>query len=162
MIVKLLQWWADRSRIEIISGHGDDTPYLIRYHLINNRFFKLYLHYFLRSDLDDPHDHPWSFWTWMVRGSYVEELYNRRTRAFSRDVRSQFGRRSAYRHAEDAHRIKVPTVYDVRKDNWKAGAPMTLFFAFKKRRDWGFIENYRTAPHWIRWDVYLSKKGLAG
>lgn len=157
MLIKILQWWAFRSKVEVICGHGSDSPYLVRYHLINNRFGKLYLHYFLRSDLDDPHDHPWDFWTLMLQGAYTEELYNWRTRSFQQTRRTPNLNALIGRRAEDIHRIVVDQEYDMNStDEWRK-APMTLFFARSKRQEWGFVENYRDGPQWMHWAKYVSE-----
>lgn len=161
MLLKLLNFWAYRSRVECIQGHGGTGTYLIRYHLINNRFCKLYLHYFLRSDLDDPHDHPWDFWTLMLRGAYREELYDWRTRSFKNVYRHVRCNSLVRRRAEDIHRIVVSQSYDMDvADNWRTDAPMTLFFALRKRKTWGFVEDPETAPKWKLWDRYLRDKYL--
>lgn len=156
LLIQALEFWADRSDVELISGHGDpDSVYLVRYHLMNNRFFKLYLHYFLRSDLDDPHDHPWGFWTLMLRGAYTEELYDWRTRKFT-TLRRIPGKNSLVsRNADAIHRVIVDrTLTQDQKDQ----APMTLFFATKKTKEWGFIKNYKKGPKWVHWKEYVGIK----
>lgn len=158
-MMRLLLYWARCSRIECITGHGDpDSVYLVRYHLINNRFMKLYLHYFLRSDPDNPHDHPWDFWTFMVRGAYTEDLYDWRTRAFTETRRTTSQSRFIKRKADSVHRIRVDKAYDLndRTDNWKQ-APMTLFFALGKYREWGFVNDYATGPRWEHHASYLKR-----
>lgn len=155
MLIKLLEFWAQRSHVEIITGHGDgDSVYLVRYHLINNRFFKLYLHYFLRSDLDDPHDHPWSSISLGIQNEYTEEIYDWRTRKFTALRRRPGG--LIFRPAKLVHRIKVdnPTIMDM-AGNWRK-APTTLFFAFTKSQEWGFVEHSSMAPRWKFWKDYLA------
>lgn len=46
-------------------------PYMTRY-----RFGRLMVHVFYRADNDDPHDHPWPFWTFPLH-SYVEEVFTK-------------------------------------------------------------------------------------
>lgn len=155
----LLTFWSQFVRCEVISGHGDVTPYLIRYHLVNNRFFKVYLHYFLRSDLDDPHCHPWNFATLMLRGAYTEELYDWRTRAFTRLRRTPTENALIFRKAEDTHRVVVDKDLSRTSEKvWKKKAASTLFFAARKTKEWGFVENYKTGPRWKLWSEYLKEK----
>lgn len=47
---------------------------MLRWFLIpKNRFLKIYLHKFMRSDEDRAlHDHPWSFLSIILRGGYFE------------------------------------------------------------------------------------------
>ena len=61
---------------DFIIGDPDD-PYLLRWWIIpRNRFFNIYLHKFLRSDNDVPHDHPW--WSLLIAlwGYAEEEVFN--------------------------------------------------------------------------------------
>ncbi|MEO1523595.1 MAG: hypothetical protein AAFU78_22845 [Cyanobacteria bacterium J06633_2] len=52
-----------------------DNPYLLRWYLIpRNRFFNVYLHRFLRSDQDVPHDHPWWSLSLALWGTAREEI----------------------------------------------------------------------------------------
>ena len=156
ILIKLLKFWAAKSRLELIAGHGDsDSVYLVRYHLINNRFFKLYLHYFLRSDRDDFHDHPWAFTTLMLQGAYTEELYDWRTRTYTQMRRNPSLNALITRKAEDIHRVVVDQTLTVEQ---KDQAPMTLFLSGKKTKEWGFIKNYATAPIWTHWEEYLGVK----
>lgn len=157
MLIRFLEWWSGFSRCEVISGHGCVTPYLVRYHLINLPFCKLYLHYFLRSDADDPHDHPWDFTTYMLRGTYTEEVYDIHERHFTRWKR--YPGDVLKRKAEDIHRIRVRRSVRINSySEWKRMAPVTLFFATRKRKEWGFIRNYKTKPRWVHWKEYLDSK----
>lgn len=156
---KILEFWAARSRIEVISGHGATTPYLIRYHLINNRFFKLYMHYFLRSDLDDPHDHPWKWASFMIQGAYTEEVYDWRTRSFTKLRRSPSLNRFVVRGAKDLHRVTVDRDLSLEPESvWRKEAACTLFTTLNKTQEWGFVENYETGPRWKHWAAYLAEK----
>lgn len=163
MLKSILNYWASWSRIEVITGHGADTPYLVRSHLINNRWFKLYLHRFLRSDLEDFHDHPWSSVSLGISGTYVEEIYDWRTRTFQ-TLHRKAGR-LIYRPATLLHRIKVGREYDLSKGRDWLNAPTTLFFAFTKTQEWGFVRDYATAPRWVHWSEYVveeQKRGAGG
>lgn len=65
------------------------------------------IHIFYRCDYDDPHDHPYGFWTFPLR-SYVEEVFepienSRKMRSYRRIVRAF---RWHYRPAEHIHRIR--------------------------------------------------------
>ncbi|MFY9716316.1 MAG: hypothetical protein WAK40_00025, partial [Thermoplasmata archaeon] len=54
----------------------EDLLYLRRFILLGTRFGNVYLHHICRSDDDaDPHDHPWSFVTFILSGEYVNVQY---------------------------------------------------------------------------------------
>lgn len=55
----------------------DGDPYSPHYHepyLTRYRLGRLMIHVFYRQDHDDPHDHPWPFWTFPLH-DYVEEVF---------------------------------------------------------------------------------------
>ena len=73
MLLKLLERF-DRKRI--VMDRVNNEPYLERYYLFlkdRKRFpFNVFLHKFLKSDPDDVHDHPWPYFTLILRGGYWE------------------------------------------------------------------------------------------
>jgi len=73
MFLKLLEK-LDRKRI--VMDRVEDQPYLERYYVFlkdRKRFpFNVFLHHFLRSDPDDVHDHPWGYFTIILKGGYWE------------------------------------------------------------------------------------------
>ena len=60
----------------VIMDRQADEPYLERYYLFlkdRGTFpFNIFLHKFLKSDPDDLHDHPWRYFTFILRGGYWE------------------------------------------------------------------------------------------
>lgn len=123
-----------------IIGRPDD-PYLLRWYVIpRNRFINVYLHKFMRSDVDTLHDHPWWFVSLILRGGYVEVSETRFTRKMAAlcrtsvfDVRSPFWRRCiAYRPATYRHQVKLPIENGVEQPCW------TLIITGRNTRTWGF------------------------
>ncbi len=106
--------------------------YMRRWRLIHNRFFGVRVHCIHRSDIDrDLHDHPFSFMSILLRGSYVEETVDGNKR--------QYGAGSIlFRSAEALHRLEV------RDPVW------TLVIRGPSRRDWGFL----TSRGWVTADDY--------
>jgi hypothetical protein len=55
----------------VIGKQGN--PMMKRLRMIQTPWFGVYLHFIYREDLDPvPHDHPWNFWRFVLRGGYVE------------------------------------------------------------------------------------------
>ncbi len=137
-------------RKKIIYGceaRGDaQSPYLTRYTLLATRWFQLCIHVFHRSDSPDLHDHPWDFWTLLLRGGYAEEVRTPgRTTVLLHPPGSLL-----YRPAEHAHRVILWTKPD--------GSPqraVTLVLMLRRRREWGFFEK----AGWTRWIEYFTSKG---
>jgi hypothetical protein len=69
MIKKLFQRW---NRHRVIMDRVNGEPYLERYYVFlkdRDRFpFNIFVHKFLKSDPDDVHDHPWPYFTIILKG----------------------------------------------------------------------------------------------
>jgi hypothetical protein len=145
MLLKLLER-LDRKRI--VMDRVNDEPYLERYYLFlkdRKRFpFNVFLHKFLKSDPDDLHDHPWPYFTLILRGGYWEWIPQFNSKG------EKFGEISVWRgpghfrfsKASSYHRIELdPTV-----TCW------TLFCPGPQQKDWGFLSKGR----WVQWEQYLA------
>lgn len=65
--------WGLNSRF--IIGQ-QNNPMLKRWRLLQTPLFGLYIHFIYREDFDQvPHDHPWRFWSFVIRGGYTESLW---------------------------------------------------------------------------------------
>lgn len=136
--------WALWSRMSIPCENG--LVYLARLRIIQTPWFGVYIHDIYEPDADrDPHNHPWSFISIVLRGHYVERLHPRpagfshheyieqRWRRFSAH---RMGRRSAHRIIEAAPGLK------------------TLILVGPRRSSWGFFTPSRFVP----WQEY--EKGI--
>jgi hypothetical protein len=166
-----------RTRDIVKPVHGVDTLYLRRFYICVTPWFSVFLHYIARSDDDRHcHDHPWDFWTLILRNGYLEEIRTRLTRNHEYDPRA---------HVHACPRCgKDLWVYDGPNDDvcpnprsmtsWEQQqAPVLLFrkaehthrvnitpslpawtlvVAKPARRVWGFW----TAEGWIDWRCYLG------
>lgn len=164
LFCKFLMWLCGKlNRIEYISENRGKVlaeVYLVRYNLIKNRYFSLYIHRFLKDDLDDLHDHPWNFATFMVQGSYTEVFYNGKAKnSFDPEFTSIVNYRSVKnlrfvtRKGDDFHKVVLDKQYSLETMN---DAPLTIFLAFTKYKNWGFI----TPNGWVhsRDYIYSEKK----
>lgn len=62
---------------EIISREG--LVHFRRYRLLETPWFAVYIHWIGRSDEDKhPHNHPWWFRSFILKGGYVEIVHNDR------------------------------------------------------------------------------------
>lgn len=130
MIKRFFRWLFRR---EDIGGVKD--PYLTRYHLLYTPLGRLYLHWFRRSDNSRClHDHPCSVWTFVFRGSYIEQLPDGTSRTISAPSIRRFP-------AEHLHRVEVP----VRNKTW------SICWFGRRRRTWGFL----TKKGWMNFKNYF-------
>lgn len=114
-----------------------ECPILHRWTLLKVAGCKLLLHHFLPESRDrDPHDHPCSFVTLVLRGGYVDISSAGRDRLRAGSVRR---RRAEHRHVT----IAGP------RGAW------TLVVMGPKRRPWGFWREGRWWP-WRRYEQWFG------
>lgn len=95
----------------------------------------IHLHTFYRPDEDEHlHDHPWDFWSLIIKGGYKEQTPNgeRKVRRFS----------LVKRKAEDAHKV-------IDLD----GITRSIVFTGPRRRQWGYNVDgkFLTNKEYRRW-----------
>jgi hypothetical protein len=106
-----------------------------------NRWFNIYLHYFLRSDDDRAlHDHPWLNCSILLAGEYTEH-----TIAPGGVAHRQVYKAGAIklRRAKAAHRVEL-----------HAGPCWSLFLTGPVIRDWGF----HCPAGWRPWQLFVSER----
>jgi len=128
------------GRYRVIMDRTDNEPYLERYYLFlkdrTNFPFNIFVHKFLKSDPDDLHDHPWGYFTLILRGGYWEYT-----------PEGKFWRGPGHfriNSANSLHRIEVEPGVNA----W------TLFIPFAKKREWGFIKKGK----WVQHEQYLNAR----
>ncbi len=138
--MKKLYYWF----ITLLSGKphfiigGLDNPYMYRWYLVpRNRLFNLYLHKFLRDDDDRAlHDHPWWFYSIMIRGGYNEVVPAAIGEYCTPDGNTVIERTApsiAFRPATHRHRVVL------HRDSSGAMKPAwTLILTGRVVRLWGF------------------------
>lgn len=156
--ILLARWCIRTNNVHFITGGPKgETVYLIRYIVFKSKYGCIYIHRFMRSDADDPHDHPWNFWTYILNGEYKEYYYDRDRPKINRNRFIDYWTRVvnvrkkgslAYRKATDVHRVVLDRSYDM-KDVHKA--PFTICFMGPRRREWGFWISSGTFVDWRRY-----------
>lgn len=141
---------AQLDRKRIVMDRASEEPYLERYYLFlkdRKHFpFNVFLHKFLKSDPDEVHDHPWNYFTIILKGGYYEWVPQfREDGTLSCEVRKWRGPgHFRFCRAESYHRIEL-----------KPGVTCwTLFMPGRQRREWGFLMN----DEWVEHGNYLQYK----
>lgn len=134
--------WALWSKMVIPCENGQ--VYLVRRRVVQTPLFGLYLHNLEAPDKEDPHDHPWPFLSFIVRGGYLEDFYpypwvcKTKVVPFMRE--QNWKRFSLHRmRTGSAHRIK----------SVQPGT-ISLILVGRRQRNWGFF----TKEGWVQWDQY--------
>ena len=147
MLLKLLERMGRRR---IVYDRVENEPYLERYYLFlreRERFpFNVFLHKFLKSDPDDVHDHPWPYFTVILKGGYYEWIpqFDSAGRKCGEIGHWRGPGHFRISSATSYHRIEL----DPDVTAW------TLFCPGPKQRDWGFLVKNR----WVQWQQYLAQR----
>lgn len=145
---------------ERIMDRDGQALYLERWVLLKSPWLCIYIHRFHQPDYDIPHDHPWWFFSLLLRGEYTEErlVPDIQKHGLLKAVQKQRHPGSLiFRKATDIHRVVFePSMTEIRN----AALPVTLFIAGPKTREWGFIEPNATGYRWESSDSYLAWKEL--
>ena len=151
MFQKFLNWLDHRGRKRIVYDRVDNEPYLERYYLFlkdrGEHFpFNIFLHRFLKSDIDDLHDHPWPFATVILKGGYWEWRPQFNSQGEKVGEIAKWCGPGSFRcaSANTFHRVEL----DPDIECW------TLFMPGPKQRDWGFLVKNK----WVQWEQYLANR----
>lgn len=126
-----------------VVGH-DQCPVMYRWTLGRPFGCKVMLHHFLpNGDDPEPHDHPWTFWTLILGGGYVDEQHYPDG---SVGLEPMFRGRIRRRTAEHMHRTLV-----------NPNGCWSIVVSMPASRDWGFLWN----GAWMPMAEYLDKRGEA-
>lgn len=157
---QLVKFCEYRGKVFYIKG-GDEnkTVYLVRYILFKSKYGCIYIHRFMRSDSDTPHDHPWNFFTYVIAGGYSEVFYQKKAQVengafaslWTKTVNSRVPGSVAYRKATDVHQVVVDQ--DRNMDQIEQ-APFTICLMGPRLREWGFWSDNGTT--WTDWRKYLN------
>lgn len=130
MQVLLIPDWNDPSKI-----------YLKRRRVIQTPWFGFFVHHIYLTDSQrDPHDHPWVFRTFVLRGGYTERLHTIPNVSLNYSY-LQFHKRFSW------HKMPLDQAHKIVLLNDKT---VTLVFVGKRRRSWGFF----TRDGFIDWTEY--------
>jgi hypothetical protein len=117
--------WALWQRTVIPCRDG--LVYLVRRRVIQTPWFAIYLHDIHEADADrDPHNHPWTFWSMVLRGSYTEQLHTVpyvhldtwRINHWGRFSLHRMGRETAHRITEAEPGLKTLVITGRRRSSW--------------------------------------------
>ena len=146
MIKKIFQ---KLGRHRVIRDRLDDEPYLERYYVfLKDRDwfpFNIFVHKFLKSDPDHLHDHPWPYFTLILKGGYYEWVpyYDKDNKKMTEICKWRGPGHFRICKATSYHRIDLnPAV-----------TAWTLFIPGPQKREWGFLVRNK----WIHNNDYLAK-----
>ena len=154
MFLKLLE---RLGRKRVIYDRIANEPYLERYYLFlkeRERFpFNVFLHKFLKGDPDDVHDHPWPYFTLILKGGYYEWVPEFNSLGHKTGEIRYWRGPGHFRtcSAGSYHRIEL----DPGVTAW------TLFMPGPHKREWGFLTGKNPRTDWEHNEDYLTRRGGA-
>jgi hypothetical protein len=108
----------------------------------------VYVHWIYLPDSDrDPHDHPWPFLSWVLRGGYREDIYRYSMHA---DGPSPDGWRERRRWS--VHRMPIDLAHQI---YYLEPATVTLVLVGRRQHTWGFW----TPDGFVPWTEYSNADG---
>jgi len=142
---------TDRKRT--IMDDKSNTPYLLRYYLLwRNRPswfpFNIFVNKYVISDSCELHDHPWDFFTVILRGGHWEHVFVDNNNKETLRVWRTAGYYQLV-HAECARRIELDET---------AGPCWTLCIPFCRWRPWGYyrrLEGGNESTRWMDYEHYF-------
>lgn len=158
----------------VIYSLDHESKYMTRFTFFEIGGWSLKLHRFHRGDEDrDLHDHPWSFWSLILRGGYWEVTQtpcpftvNTKMRGLHVFERNVYGEQCWYcsKPKSDVTRkwyprwsfLRRPAPWSHRVDlePGTEGKVWTLVLTAPKSREWGFS----TLCGWVPWFKYFDRK----
>jgi hypothetical protein len=139
--------WAD-----IPDARDIKRVYLRRLRILQTPWFALYLHFIYMPDEDrDPHDHPFSFKSLIVRGGYTEQVWP--------TCDCKIGKHLLGREEISARTWKRGSIHRTSRNvahmitTLKPGT-ITLVWAGAKKQEWGFYPGGLFEP----WQSYNREK----
>ena len=137
------------GRHRVIMDRQRDEPYLERYYVfLKDRTwfpFNIFVHKFLKSDPDHLHDHPWPYFTLILKGGYYEWVpyYDKDSDKMTEICKWRGPGHFRVCKATSYHRIDLnPEI-----------TAWTLFIPGPQKREWGFMVRNK----WVHNTEYLSK-----
>lgn len=117
--------WVLWRWVDIMKGHD---PYLTRLIIFRCPWFQVFLHWIHKPDEDDAvHDHPWSFLSILLRGSYIEDAgIPSRNQKWLSHFRRRRVRFFNFKNSKDAHQII------------ETHGAVSLIITGPKTKSWGF------------------------
>lgn len=136
--------WALWRWLAIPDQRNPDEIYLLRLRVVQTPWFYLYIHWIYLPDGQDPHDHPWNFWSFVVRGGYTEWFVPRPGQV------GNTGHKRVW-SAGSVHSLKRPDAHNI---TYVKPGTVTVVWGGKRQGTWGFY----TPEGWIEWMNYEVAK----
>lgn len=142
--------WAFMRYMDIPSKQNPYDVYLRRLRVIQTPWFSFYIHWINEADSDrHPHDHPWNFWSLVLKGGYTEEIYQDSRNIGESGRSEQHWRRFSWHKMPLSHAHKITRL---------PGETVTIVVTGRRVRQFRFWTDDGPVP----WHEYLRGSGSVG
>lgn len=150
------------------SGSASPEPYLIRSILWQGKSSSFYIHRFLRSDHSVIHDHPYDFYSYVVKGSFLEKIQRQASKFnlitkendlcvfYEPEYKIRGAGSLRKTTANTCHTININKRYTIKE---MKDAPMTACLMLNRQREWGFwvsVSDSGVTRRFVPWYKFLG------
>lgn len=122
----------------------DGTEYLTRLRILQTPWFGVYLHDLSGVDKEPPHDHPWDFYSFILKGEYSEQVHP------APFVHLDIGKYRRTWKPLSWHKMEKEWAHRI---FYVAPGTKSLIFVGKRTREWGF----HVDGQWQPWHEFEEK-----
>lgn len=157
----MMRRWARRQleqRVPVEIIGQEECPMFLRWEFLKlgkAPFLKAMVHYFPAETTDrDPHDHPRSFITFVLRGRYIDTSWEKvelPDQEYMQTIELVEAGQVIYRPARHTHIVETAEV-----GCW------TIVVMGPEIREWGFLRisaSKYTSHRWMPWKKYVDRYG---
>lgn len=142
--------WALFKRQDIPDLNDPTQTYLTRWRIVETPLFAIYLHAIRLPDADRHlHDHPWAFWSFILKGGYTEDRPSD-LMDFSKECRRKVSWRRFSLHRMGAEGFHAIT-------SLFASPTWSLLLVGRRKRNWGY---WVPGKGWVSHEDYHVERGL--
>lgn len=134
--------WSFWRWFDIPSSRHIGLVYLRRLILLQTPWFSFYVHWINEPDSDRHlHNHPWNFWSYILRGGYVERVAHDPTHNIKSTI-------TTFRELLSLHKMPLASAHRIEQ---VLPGTVTVVVTGRRVRVWGFF----TDAGFIPWRRYL-------
>jgi hypothetical protein len=152
--------WAIFKFMDILDADKPTHVYLRRFIALKTPWVGLYVHWIYTKDEDrDPHNHPFNFWSWVVRGGYEERRYWLHGEGLlkARGSTTRIRKRWSLARTTRTYFHRIVALHDT---------PTITVILTGRRSKWGFLTKDGYVPQEeyvrekeVRWAKQLAERG---
>jgi hypothetical protein len=140
--------WAFWQWSDIPSCVNEGFVYLRRLRVIQTPWFSVLIHWIHEADVGRwPHDHPWVFWSWILRGYYQEDYWPDTSWMY----RQKLGPIPQVWKKWSLHKMPYESAHKI---TYASEGLTTLVITGRRRRAFRFWTDERP----VRWDLVRPKE----